>query len=248
MSGESVLHLTKPPIVEAVVDIDCDLPLALDFGDLEEPVRRAFDGYPSFRRLFGHPLGPTVIQTELDVRKATSAFQLISETERQLVQVRRDGFSFNRLAPYTSLDDYLPEIERTFRVFVDVVAPLQIRSIGLRYINRMVLPSNNGSVELDEYLRSGVVTADSETLVLSSFLSQYTAIETITGHEVNVTLTREARVSAPLPIIFDINVRHLGSGDPHMWENIQTTVLSLRRLKNKIFQDSLTEKCLNLFR
>lgn len=249
MSDESRLHFAHPPIIEAVVDIDCDLPVGLEFGDLEEPLRRAFEpSYPDYLRLFGNPYGPVVIQTDLDVLKATAAFQFISKTERQLVQVRRDGFSFNRLNPYSSLDDYLSEIERTFRVFLHVMSPIQIRRIGLRYINRILIPSNNGRVNLDEYLRIGPVMADADTLVMSGFLSQYSATETMTGHEVSVTMTGEPNMSGPRAFIFDINARHSVVADPHVWENIRATILSLRRLKNRVFLNSLTEKCLNLFR
>ena len=73
----------------------------------------------------------------MSVRRGIQALQFLHADEKQLVQVRAQGFSFNRLAPYTSLDDYLPEIERTWHLFVGLASPVQIRVVQLRYINRI---------------------------------------------------------------------------------------------------------------
>lgn len=246
MNNDNSPQLAHPPIVEAVVDIDCDLPAGMVFTSLEEPARHHFHPeYPGFHR----QLAPyQSLKTSTDVRAATAAFQLLSEDQPQRVQVRRDGFSFNRLAPYSSLDDYLPEIERTWRLFVDLTSPVHVRRIGLRYINRILLPTLDGFVDLGQYLEKGPAVADPDVLELSSFLNQYSAIEPATGHQVNVTMTQGSIINERLPVIFDIEAEHVGVADPQVWENIQTTILSLRRLKNHIFMKSLTERCLNLFR
>ena len=76
----------------------------------------------------------------LSIKHGVQALQFLQDDERQLVQVRVQGFSFNRLAPYTSLDDYLPEIKRTWGLYVDLVKPVQVRQIRVRYINRILLP------------------------------------------------------------------------------------------------------------
>ena len=84
------------------------------------------------------------------------------------MQVRAQGFSFNRLAPYSGLDDYLPEIERTWSLYVDLASPVQIRAIRLRYINRILLPLAANTVDLDEYLKIGpacLMKIDSRCLV-----------------------------------------------------------------------------------
>ena len=44
------------------------------------------------------------------------------------------------------LDEYLPEIERTWRFFVELASPVQVRRIRLRYINRILLPLASGGV------------------------------------------------------------------------------------------------------
>lgn len=137
--------LANPPIIEAVLDLDCDMPPSQDIAALETPARESFrDHYPTFRTqlLQGFRIEqPPDAEPRLSAQRGIQAFQFLQEDEKQLVQVRAHGFSFNRLAPYTSLGDYLPEIERTWRLFVGFVSPVQVRLIRLRYINRILYQS-----------------------------------------------------------------------------------------------------------
>src|SRR5437660_12438079 len=116
--SDSEFKLRKAPIVEAVVEIDCDMPPSFKVQALEAQAKEAFkDKYPKFRAQL---LQEHKIETKPDaepimtVRQEIRALQFLQEDQRQLVQMRAEGFSFNRLEPYTTLDDYLPEIERTW--------------------------------------------------------------------------------------------------------------------------------------
>jgi uncharacterized protein (TIGR04255 family) len=245
MSVTGSLALAHPPIVEAVVDIDCDLPPSFELADLTGRARERYsDSYPDFRRrLRQNPPGKP------------SALQFFSGDEEQLVQIRLGGFSFNRFAPYTNLDDYLPEIERTWQIYADLVSPVAICQIRLRFINRIVLPLVDGFVDPNEYLCLGPKLPEELSLELVSVLNQYTAVDRATGHEADVRMVIEQperpafpRSRQSLPIIFDIAGINRRSADPQAWENIETTIRALRRMVNTIFWSSLTERCLNLFR
>ena len=248
----AALKLRNPPIVEAVVDIDCESPPGFDLTALEGPARERFrDRYPKFNKRFLHELEieqKAEAPLKLSARQAVQALQFLHDDERQLVQVRAQGFSFNRLAPYSSLDDYLPEIKRTWQLYVEMATPVETRNVGLRYINRILLPTEAGKVELDEFLKIGPRLAGEEALELTGFLIQHAAVEKDTGHQVNLVLTSQAPENEKLPVIFDIGVTTPLREEPGNWPAIRQTVDSLRRLKNRIFQDTLTDKCLQLFR
>lgn len=107
--NDKALKLARPPIVEAVLDIDCDMPPGLDIGALEQPARAAFaKDYPEVRTVF---LKEHLIEQPVDgppnvkARRGIQAFQFVREDGTQLVQVRGQGYSFNRLTPYSALDD-----------------------------------------------------------------------------------------------------------------------------------------------
>jgi len=244
--------LRNAPIVEAVLDIDCDTPPGVELATLEEPAHDRFrDHYPKLRKQFFHELeieANSEALSSLSARHAIQALQFLTDDEKQLVQVRAQGYSFNRLAPYSSLDDYLPEIERTWRVYVEVAAPIKTRVVRLRYINRILLPMDGGKVELDDFLRSGPRLVDEETLAFTGFLIRQNAVEKETHHQVSLTLTSRSPEGDRLPVILDITAAHPLEDSHGNWEAIFKTVESLRRLKNRIFLDTLTDRCIQLFR
>jgi uncharacterized protein (TIGR04255 family) len=237
--------------VEAVFDVDCDLPPGFDLARSEAPSRAAYrEHYPKFRQQF---LQEHKIETvddappKMSSRLAVQALQFLHDDEKQLVQVRLQGFSFNRLAPYTSLDDYLPEIERTWRLYVETASPVQIRVVRLRYINRILVPMTANAVNLDEFLKIGPRLPDEDKLILSGFLNQQVAVERDTGHQVNLVLTAQPPGNETLPVILDITVASTLNAEPTDWSTISRNIASLRTLKNRIFRNTLTPRCIELF-
>ena len=244
--------LPHPPIVEAVLDFECDLPPGQHVASLESRARDCFsDRYPKFRTQFVqvHQIAAKPGESpEVSVQHNVQALQFLQDDEKQLVQVRMEGFSFNRLAPYGSLDDYLPEIERAWRLYVGLAKPVQIREIRMRYINRILLPLVDGQTELEEYLNVAPRLPLENKLTFVGFLNQHAAIEVETGNRVNIVLTTQPPEGDKLPLIFVNSVVSTDPGQPEDWPWILAKIQALRDLKNRIFRRTLTDKCLNLFR
>lgn len=248
---ERKFKLLRPPIIEAVLDVDCDMPPGFDLTAVEGPAQNRFrETYPKLqKRLMQEHKIETQPDTppKMSTRHATQAFQFIHGDGKQLVQVRAEGFSFNRLAPYTSLDEYLPEIERTWRLFVSIAMPVQIRAVRLRYINRILLPMPEPRLQLENYLKVGPRLPDEDKLTFTGFLNQHTAVEAGTGNQVNIVLTTQPPEEKRLPLIFDITVASPATGEVENWACLLAQIQAIRFLKNRVFRNTLTERCLNLF-
>jgi uncharacterized protein (TIGR04255 family) len=245
-------QLTNAPIVEAIVDIECDMPPKFDLVALEGAARDAYgDKYPVVQTQFveQHQIEqrPDGAATHT-LKRGIQALQFRQDDSKQLIQVRSQGYSFNRLAPYSTLDDYLGEIERTWRLFVGLAAPVQVRAVRLRYINRLALPLKEGKLETADYLKVSPQLPDESNLTFVGFLNQHSAVETGTGNQANIVLAAQPPENEMLPVIFDIGVNHLENGEVENWPWILENILSLRSLKNRIFENTLTKPCLNLFR
>lgn len=250
-SNDTGLQLDDPPIIEAVLDIDCHMAPSFNLAALEADARKAFAGeYPKFQAQL---LQETQIEQRpneppsLSARQGLQAFQFYKDDLLQLVQVRNNGFSFNRLAPYSSFDDYLLGIGTAWELFKTLARPVRISRIALRYINRILLPTAGSRVELDEYLRIGPRLPDEEGLTLSGFLNQHSALETATGNRVNTILTTQPIEKESLPLIFDIEAVRIAPLEPDDWASVYGTIISLRDLKNRVFRNTLSERCLRLF-
>jgi len=244
--------LAKAPIVEAVVDIDCDMPATFDLAGIEVLARDAFRShYPTLGMAFvehHHFMAAEEQPPVHSAQRAVQAFQFRSADKKQLVQVRSQGFSFNRLTPYANLEEYLPEIERAWRIFLGLALPVNIRAIRLRYINRIFLPLKMGEVQLDDFLKIAPRLPDELKLTFAGFLNQHAAVEGPTGHRVNIVLASELGDGKWLPVIFDNTVEARGPSGPDDWEWILGKIEALRELKNRVFREALTDKCLDLFR
>ena len=249
--SDIVPKLQNAPIIEAVVDIECDMPPMVDLAAMEKSAQDAYgEQYPEFHRVYIDELQikrAAEIPLTHKVTRGILAFQFLQQDKKQLLQVRLNGYSFNRLAPYSTLDEYLPEIARTWKLFVGFARPTLIRAIRLRYINRILLPMDGANVGLEKYLKIAPKLLDESNLTFVGFLNQYTAVETGTGNQANIVLTTQPVEAGKRPIILDIGVVDGAEMEIDNWVRIAERIQLLRNLKNRIFLHTLTETCLNLF-
>jgi uncharacterized protein (TIGR04255 family) len=61
--------------------------------------------------------------------------------EKTIVQFRVDGFTFNRLRPYTSWTELFPQALDLWHLYSRVSRPEVITRLAVRYINRIPLPA-----------------------------------------------------------------------------------------------------------
>lgn len=239
----------KAPIMEAVLEIECDMPQNFDVQTVEVAARVAFsEGYPTLRKQMHATFQVSGPEPQASMSRGVQALQFLQVDEKQLVQVRAEGFAFNRLAPYSSMDDYLVEIRRTFAAFVEFASPLQLRRMKLRYINRLPLPTVNRRTEVEDYLNVGKpFPGADEDLQYANFFNRYQAVDASTGSTVNVIMTNQALVGDLLPVVLDIETQADLAGDPKDWAAVAGRIQDLRSLAKRVFTRTITEQCLHLF-
>jgi len=117
----------------------------------------------------------------------------------------------------------------------------------LRYINRIPVPLGSGPVDLADYFSMGPGIPEEEGLTFVNFLNRYSLVEMKTGHQVNIILAAEGIGEQSLPVILDIEAVGELAVEPTDWQAILVKIQALRELKNRIFLNTLTPKCLTLF-
>ena len=245
-------QLANPPIIEAVVDFDCDVPPDKNLKVLEQPARIAYaDRYPDVVPRYLQEVRMASDQDgtfNSSLQQSLQAWMFRQPDGKQLVQVRPSGFSFNRLAPYEGFEACMPEIQRVWDLYLGFAAPISVRTVRLRYINRILLPLVGGRVDLDVYLTLQPSLPAQDRLTLSGFVSQYSAQDAVTGHQVAVVLAAQPDEDDKLPVIFDNAAAADGDWDPADWSSLYAVLESLRGLKNMIFFETVKQPCLDLFR
>ena len=241
------MKLKNAPIVEAVVDIDCDIPVSFNLADPEPFLAVWGADYPQVQALHAQQFkfeAKSEGQVNHEICVGIVAQQFRNHEANPVIQARKAGFSFNRLAPYTTLDDYLPEIRRTWELYRKVVKPLVIRSVRLKYINRLLLSPGQGNMDLKEYFEVCPHLPGGSNLAFTGFFHQHAAVEKQTDHTAEIILLAQPVENDHLPVIFDITVTAMETEDPENWTWISQKIELLRKLKQSIFENSLTAKCL----
>jgi uncharacterized protein (TIGR04255 family) len=245
----TIRHLRNAPITEAIVDFRVSLPHDFRPEELYVARERLRGEYPhaeerkGFQTLFefGGPNPAAARTQELGVH----GLWLRDESKKTIAQFRIDGFTFNRLRPYTSWDKIIPEAMRLWRVYIEVARPQGVTRLALRYINHLVLPGPG--IELDDYILTAPKLPESIPQIVTAF-----AIRTVLEYPerqlmANVAQVLEVGLESPArALILDIDVYR--TEDLTVEEDALRGVLDdLRLYKNKIFFGSLTEQLVESF-
>ena len=247
-------HLRKAPIVEAVVDFR--VALAPDFSpeDLRAAKERLSRHYPkvSEKKRFSE-------QVEFVVGKGAShqtqdlgmlGLFLKSEDEKTIAQFRVDGFTLNRLKPYTSWKKLGPEALRLWAVYAALTKPRVITRVALRYINHMALPATG---LLEDYLLTVPALPSGIPRHLTSFRTRTVLENPKTGLTATIAQVFGPNTEAPVPVteipghalLFDIDAYKAGHFT--MDTDFKAILEDLHTYKNRIFFGSLTNRFVKTF-
>jgi uncharacterized protein (TIGR04255 family) len=241
--------LNNAPIVEALVDFRVILPKNFEieqFKRLNEQIRRDFPVAEDRNTVEG------VVKFEKDRPAASELRNLgltgvwIKTTDgKSIGQYRKDGFTFNRLKPYTSWDDILPTALRLWEEYVRLASPELVTRVALRYINRMPLPAATG--DLDTLIVTGPRLPQNVPQMLSSFLTRVVIEDADRRLAANVAQALEPGMEDRLPtLLLDIDAYRQGEFPPQ-GDVLREALIDLHTYKNQIFFGSLQEEFVRRF-
>ncbi|MGH7772344.1 MAG: TIGR04255 family protein, partial [Candidatus Binatia bacterium] len=204
--------------------------------------------YPARRERFAWQSGiqfkPGEAPAVLPPTGRPDGYLFTSSDGRQIVQVRLDGFTFNRLRPYDKWETFRDEARKHWERYRDIAIPEMISRVALRYINRIRIPLP--IKDFREYILTTPEIAPKVPQGLAGFFMRLVIPDERSKSVAIVTQTMEDLQEQVLPLIFDIDVFREGVFDvrgPDTWEVLE----QLRGYKNEIFFNSITERARELF-
>jgi uncharacterized protein (TIGR04255 family) len=203
-------------------------------------VKRTF----TFEQTFGFQPGK---DPNMAAKQTLSGLQFQSADGIQTVQFRANGFSFHRLAPYTVLDDYLDEIIALWVTFCKLCNPSLVKMVSLRNINRIVTKLVDGKFDVEHYLRLCPRLPDEESLTFTGFLHTHQLLEPATGSLANVVLASQPIIDGVSSMVLDINAFRNVGHKPDSQEIWKIDLPLVRRLKDEVFKNTLSEECLKSY-
>lgn len=242
-------HLANAPLTEALVDFRVTLPDAFDAREFAPARERLASRYPNVeeRRAFSAEIAVRQGKPQELVHHDIALHGLFFKSADRLsiAQFRVDGFTFNRLKPYTSWEQILPEALDLWTTYVELARPEGATRLALRYINQLRLPVSLATV--DKYLTAPPVVPAELPQVLRSFLTKTVVVDEAADISANVTQAVEEPVDPDrVTIILDIDTYKVGDFEVAP-EKIEPTLHTLRAVKNRIFFGSITEETVRLY-
>lgn len=249
-SMAEIRHLKNAPITEAIIDFRVknsnvqSLEKSTDY--LKE---RIFDSYPKAQAMLGYQaevrfrLGGVTEQTAGDT--GFKGYFFTSEDGLNVAQFRADGFTFNRLKPYTSWENIFTEVMRLWGLYIEVAKPEYVIRIAVRYINHIKIPLP--VEDISRYLTTLPDSPKNTFYQLRGFLTRLQFVELKLNLE---AITTQALELSPDPnsviLYLDIDAYKQGQFSP-LDEDIPKILKALREMKNTIFFGSITEETVRLF-
>lgn len=230
------------PIREAVLDIRVSGLDNKNFEDFDNLYNSIKEDFPNKRRMNTLQASISIDNNAND--EIVSNFQgVIFSTEKQnrQVQFRRDGFTYNFLAPYTNWNELKTESQRLWNLYLNKFPEIKIERMALRYINRIAVPIPFNNIE--EFVVNTPPIPKVLPQVYKSFFSQIEVPCDDNGCTTLINTTIETPSSKEVPIILDIDVFKL------VEENFNFDDFDyIRNVKNSIFESCITDKTRKLFK
>ena len=241
----------NPPITEALLDIRVTLPPDISLEQLAAYNDEVKDLFPvKEQRLAwtgGYEFKPGTAPKVIPPSGGPDGYFFQSPSENKLIQVRRDGFTFNKLKPYTNWPQFSAEAKLHWERYLRIAKPFQVTRLALRYINRIEIPLP--FKDFKEYVLTIPEIAPGLPNAMSNMIMQLVVPNEEINATASITETLEPvkEGQSTLGFIFDIDVFRkitLEPGDKKIWDILE----SPRAFKNQIFKKSLTVKCKELFK
>jgi uncharacterized protein (TIGR04255 family) len=243
-----IRHLRSAPITEAIFDFRVKAANdfhAEDFISLNPILSERFPKIIEARggqvTIGFKPGAPDVTTQDFGLQ----GYFFTTEDEKLTAQFRIDGFTLNRLAPYTSWDELFPIAKELWEQYRDVATPQAVTRLAIRYINR--IPHPGPEINFEDYLRAGPVIPAELPQTTPAFLLQVQIYDAERDVAANVIQRLEASLAEQkYTVILDIDAFKavdLAPDDP----SIQLSFEQLRSFKNMIFFNYLTEEAVRRF-
>jgi uncharacterized protein (TIGR04255 family) len=240
------VHLSKAPIVEAVIDLRLVSSVAADrLKDLGKEV-----GYNGG----SEPIYHADIHLNLAQNKGSAApqvrvggYKFHSTDRKYIAQFKSDGMTLSRLQPYEDWAKFFAEAQRLWAPYCRVASPQSVTRIAIRNINRIIFPDNVIAVANVIMVPPQLPSKIADEVNLTQWVSRFLVTDKATGMSAFITQVSEpATPVKTLSILLDIDAYHVANLSPDI-SLLAPLFDRLHALKNRLFFASVTNETIGRY-
>jgi uncharacterized protein (TIGR04255 family) len=237
----------RPPITEAVVELRLADPIGID--EVDKIKDRLSDEYP---------VPPQVMQNvsiiagpgnQNRAQVEFGAYRMSSLDAANVAIIGRQHIAASRLAPYTGWEEFIAHARRNWAVWRKVAGWREVTRIGVRYINRIDVPSPNETpVAIDGYLafRPVFPQFDGAQAVDTFAINGQMGIANSPFRLILNAGSTPSPLVRNVSFLLDIDISREGNL-PHNDDGLWALIDEIRDLKNRVFEASITDLSRELF-
>jgi uncharacterized protein (TIGR04255 family) len=243
-SGATVMDYNRPPIIEAVIELRLTKPV--ENRVIERAATSLQAEYPFRHPEQGREIKVDAATGKTEANLAWTGQKLTSLDGADNALLRPMSFISSRLGPYLGWDQFKDRSKRDWGLWRKAAGALDLSRIGLRYVNRIDVPSVPATpVRLEDYLNCYPHMPDERPL--HSYTMQMT--QSIPADNCMLTIN-SASVVPPVigfySFVLDIDVfreMEMPRRDDDVWELLE----KMRDHKNRVFESCITDRSRALF-
>jgi uncharacterized protein (TIGR04255 family) len=245
-------HYPNAPITEALIELRITHAQDFSVDDLGKIGETLADHYPTQEPMYFHSGQIAFKQAEDPAQVETSyehsGFRFISQNKQQILQARRDGFTFSVLAPYDRWETFRDEARRLWELYRFAAKVENITRAAVRYINRIDVPlATTPVVRVEDFLRTyPEIPSDWPYEDLQSYFMQLQIPQMDLG---GMMVINQATTPPPNPettsILLDFDLFRAQYEEPWPVDNDAAVWALLEQLhdrKNEYFEGSITDR------
>lgn len=236
-------HYSRAPIIEAVIDIQVALPSDFPIAYLSDLADRLKDEFPIRTKVASFQMQVDANIEDGNSSKVTSTqdelgLRLVDNANTRILQLKKTGFSYSHLPPYTDWDHFSKEARGYWELFVQHCKPEKVTRCAVRYINRIDI--QKAPIEIEDYLNIYPHIPKSIPQTVTAMHMQLQMPQVDLG---SMAIINEAVVEPEIPngfsVIVDIDLFKILSIEPtKVWDTLE----QLRIRKNELFEGFITDR------
>lgn len=239
-------HLSNAPITEAMIDIQTASKDPISIDVLRSVAQALKEEFPIAENKELATMSFSANESAPRGTRELQGFLVRSEDKLYAAQILINRFSLSRLMPYKDWGDLRNYSEKLWSIYKDIVKPIRVKRLAVRYINRLLLP--DPTKQLSYYFTKPLEIPEELPQALANYVTRMVIPEPESSsvaivQQVMEGMSQENQAS----IIFDIDAFKevdFGVGDNEM---IWSTLENLREYKNRIFFKTLTNNTIEMY-
>jgi uncharacterized protein (TIGR04255 family) len=248
VSMQARRHYSRAPITEAIIDFRVALAEDFAIGRIADIHARIGEDFP-IKQPFHRKIGTFTVDLhgpdapfKVDTSTQHDGFWFKSRDNLRIFQVTSEGFTFNRLAPYQSWEEFRSEARNLWEIYKEVCVPICVTRVAIRYVNQINIPVD-GQIELKDYLNT---TPELPSNLAQRSLQTFFMQLQIPQHDLNCLLIINEAIAPQtnpnfITIILDLDLfreQIWDRDDEDIWQFLE----QLHDRKNEVFEASITDR------